>query len=249
MHRVLVPFEERFANGVPASKMVEVIRHSEVKLRDVNHCVKCNNPLQISTKTSTILCRTCHSSFTFLYSKGETREPKAAAYDRVPLFRKYLDNFSASVSDPPKDVLVQIYEQVSKNHMSHCIRPSFVASALKVLNLQHYNNIVLRITKRIMQVPVPILSEALIERLLLRFNAIVQTFNSIRSCALRKKILNFEYLCSKFLLMEYRSDLAEQFNLLKTRNILSSADKKLQDCCESMVDAGSTLNWSFTASI
>jgi len=249
--RSLLPFDQRFAKPVQALQpLADIIRKGEITLTDVNLCSRCKSHIQISTKTSTTVCRTCNIESTFVFSKTDFfDQSKFSTYDRSPLFRKYLDNFSELVNDPPKRILVQIYEHLSKSHTINSIRPTSVANTIKKLGFTQFNTIIIRITKIMLQDPIPVLSEALIDRLVLRFDKIVETFNSIRSCALRKKILNFEYLCAKFLLMERRSDLSEMFHLLKTRRILSSADIKLQDCCEAMVEGGSTMNWTFTASI
>ena len=250
--RSLLPFQQRFAKPVSLAlqPLADIIKNGDISLTDVNLCRRCQGHIQISTKTSTTICRTCDTETTFVFSKTDFFDNgKFSTYDRSPLFRKYLDNFSELVKDPPKCILVKIYEHLSKSHTIHSIRPTTVANTLKTLGLTQFNTIVIRITKIMLQDPIPVLSEALIDRLVLRFDKIVETFNSIRSCALRKKILNFEYLCAKFLLMERRSDLSEMFHLLKTRHILSSADIKLQDCCDAMVESGSHMNWEFTSSI
>lgn len=249
MPRTLLPFHERFTGQIPKCNLVDIIRDGIVHLTDTNLCRTCDRPIVITTKTSSSVCEYCNVTKYIICNKNDYSDVnKYNVYDRSPLFRKYLENFSQSICDPPQSVLVQLYESLSRSHSTNAVRPTTVASTLKKLKFTQYNGIVIRITKLMLQEPVPALSEVLIDRLVERFDTIVETFNSIRSCALRKKILNFEYLCSKFLLMERRSDLAEMFNLLKTRRILSSADSKLKDCCES-VKAESNLNWDFTSSI
>jgi len=244
----MLPFNERFSGPIPDSPLVSMMREGTVQLFDTHRCGQCNQHISITTKTSSAVCSRCNIIKTVIVPKVDYIEKVSNSYDRSPLFRKYLENFSKAIPDPPKATLVQIYEYLSRYHTISAIRPTSVASALKKLGFKQYNSIVIRITKLMLQEPVPILSETLIDRLVTRFDLIVETFNSIRSCALRKKILNFEYLCSKFLLMERRSDLSEMFNLLKTRRILSSADLKLKDCCE-VVQLESDLNWDFTSSI
>lgn len=216
--------------------------------RDI--CSTCNTELVTFARESINMCPKCGESEKFIYCNSDflqNDDTKVNQYERGPLYRKYLMQFHQDVPDPPDDVIDIVFKHLSKVHimLKSKVKPTPISQILRQENLQKWTSMSVRISKMINGEPIVKLSTVIIDRLVLRFNKITRAFSRTKKKD-RKKIMNFEFLTKKFLLMENLPELSEWYSLHKTRDVLSSADRRLERCCKSMKD--DVLNWDTTRS-
>jgi hypothetical protein len=219
---------------------------------DSETCSKCRSYLIFHSDTSIYSCHKCGHSQYVLNSNVEIGDPvevrTGQVYERTPLYRKYLLQFSENAPEIPRDVINKIYKQLTKVHImsSMSVKPTPIAQILRHEREHKWASYAVRITKMINNEVVPVLTTADIDRLVYRFQRTTEVFEGIISKD-RKKIMNFEFLTRKFLQLDGRNDLAHSFACHKTKTVLTQADTRIIECCHFLKDTDD-LNWDIRRS-
>ncbi len=148
--------------------------------------------------------------------------------DRTKAFEKYLSQFAEDIPKTPQEVIKLLLLNFVFIHVfnsSKC-RPAPIATILKNNNLNEYVHHANRIARELNNEPIPLLSLALINMLLLRFKEINIASLSIPNF---DKLPSFEILTHTFLRAEKRDDLANFFYTHKASNVLRTADIKIRE--------------------
>jgi len=135
-------------------------------------------------------------------------------YIRSPLYRRYLGPFGETVPVVPTGVMRVLYRYLSNIHLQNSIRcrPTPVGNILRTHGFPKWANIAIRITKLFNGEPISVLPDALVERLVERFDVIFR-----ESSKRKRKLPSFEFITNILL---RRPDLASSFALYKTRVVL-----------------------------
>ena len=196
--------------------------------RDV--CPACSHNFVLIVQESMNICPNCGLSEHMIYCSADyiQNEEAKTAYDRRPLYRKYLMQFHEDKPDPPKEVINTVYHNLFKVHimLASKVKPTPIGAILRQEGLQKWCSMAIRISKIINNEPVVKLSTELIDRLVTRFAGITPSDN--------KKTMNFEYLTNKFLIIELETEKSESFLVHTTRRVLSHADDRLTSRCKKM---------------
>lgn len=208
--------------------------YGQVQMQDPDTCPRCRVDMVLHPNTSTIVCPACHESRYIIMCNADIVQPSSnQRYERSPLYRKFLMQFHADVQDPPDDVLSSIIHHLSRVHVlqSTKVKPTPVSAVLRKCGMQKYIAQVARITRVLNREPVAALPTDLIDRLVSRFEKVVKVFRRVKNLQ-RKKILSFEFLTKKFLILEGEPAMADMFSMHKTRAVLTIADRTLKQCCD-----------------
>ena len=158
------------------------------------------------------------------FDKKEHTKP----VDRTQPYKKFLSQFAEDAPKTPEEVKNILYLNFVFIHVfnsSKC-RPAPIATILKNNNLLEFVSYSNRIARELNNEPVPLLSLALIDILLLRFKEINLASLSVPNF---DKLPSFEILTHTFLRAEKRDDLANFFYTHKASNVLRTADIKLRE--------------------
>jgi hypothetical protein len=216
------------------------------------HCKQCQVQYKFSSQDCKLVCPKCGGCEDLIYCSSDfvdTIEPKASSpYLRAPLYRKYLMQFHEEAPEIPLNVIEVVYRQLSKVHMmlTTKVKPTPIAAILRDEKLQKWTSFSQKIAKMINNEPISAFSQALIDRLVKRFEKITPAFNKTKD-AKRKKIMNFEFLTRQFLYMDNLPHLAENFACHKTRLVLNQADNRLLKCSKKLQEIDEW-NWDVSRS-
>ena len=157
-------------------------------------------------------------------------------------YRKYIMQFAPDACEIPKHVWKLLYESFASIHLLSSLRckPVPVTKILKDNNLQMYMSQSVRITKLFNGDPVPVLSHALIGKLLCRWKEIRDV--AALSPNIKGLPAGVEMLTHVFLLTEGRVDLASAFTTHKTNNVSATQTQKLRQLIEKCART-SNLSW------
>lgn len=219
------------SNMILASK-IEPLTTVRASYVESDRCTTCDKSMIFSSDDCVLFCPACGQSEFVLHTEVQMNPNQrfTSSYDRIPLYRKYLLQFSKNSPQIPKDVIDTILSEFRKIHLMHRskVRPTPIQQILREKKLQRWTPYAIKICKIINQEELCTLSSTIIETLVDRFSMLVQAFEQVSSQ--RKKILNFEFLTRAFLMMEKRRDLAHHFSSHKTRAVLLEAQKRLDLC-------------------
>lgn len=216
---------------------------------DRDFCSVCNIELQLIDHENILLCPNCGLSEYIIFCESDfihNEHVKSNKYEQAPLYRKYLMQWKEDVPDIPEEVMCVVYKKLSKVHiMSNAsVKCTPIAQILRQNGFQMYAGMALRIAKIMNGEEIVKLNNETIERLVERFLIITCIDNLYGDRSKGKKIINFEFLTNKFLLMEKKFDLAERFYNHKTRTVLNRADLRLQKCCD-IIEASKINDWNW----
>lgn len=212
--------------------------------RDI--CHKCNSEL-VRSVDSKVNCTQCGLSTENIYCMTEYTHITPAEkhnYKRDQLYLKYLMQYHESVKEMPDYILNLVYKQLSKVHLMLRARtkPTPIAQILRDAGHQRFVMYAPRIAKTINNEPIPVLSQAVIDRLLFRCKHIIAAFGKIKNnCG--RKIINFEFLTKHLLLMDDETRLARMFYCHKTRTVLNKSQIRLAKCCKILEAENLGLSW------
>lgn len=217
-------------------------------------CQECGNACTFSHDISCIVCQSC-ASIVPTIRRNELGMHEATStfgtsgYERHDVYRRYLEcNFSETTDEIPQDVLGHVHMELTKVHMmvKAKVRPTPVVTILRKCGMQKWCNHSVRISKILNGEPIPRMSQGLIDVLVWRFAMVSNVFNQIKEDqSSRKKILSFEFLTHKFLLLENEVEMSKTFSSHKTRSVLNDEENRLRQTFERIVEMDASMNWKF----
>lgn len=203
-------------------------------------CKKCQESLIFDHIQYNNICPRCHEvtnvliasedlSTDIMIFKAQTEmnisstniTKKNTSKNRVPLYKRYLQQFSNHMPEIPKEVFATIYLNLSSVHIlsSARARHAPISSILRNNGMTQYIHQSMRITKLFNGQKVPNISDALMDRLLTRFEIICRVYTGYK--------LTFEMVTYVLLKMENENTLAECFSLPSSKNVLKKSYNKL----------------------
>lgn len=245
-----------------------------------DRCVYCHHDLLMCDDESILICPKCKRSTKYLqlstdhvdvdYVAQDTHANHIRStltgnvdnmnhlnnkYPKSSLYHKFLMQFSENVPPPPDSVIEAILHELSKVHIMHSykIQATPIGNILKKKQLKEWAWMSIRISliiKRKENDPMPIFSEDLIQRLLRRFQKLVEVLKQ-ENFRNGKKVFNFKFLTKVFLLMEGEVNMSELFGNNKTRSVLRRDDKKLGQICKILEKdvTENGFNWKYFRSL
>jgi hypothetical protein len=248
--RKMAPLVSDRALSHAARVQRDVIMASELKITttmpsivDCDACEVCQGALLVQAGESRTSCQKCGHSKEFVCASLETGEEydRKSHTQRVPMYQKYLKQFDENAPDIPQNVLDVVYHSLSKVHIMHRSKAKHtpIRQILREAGLHQWAPYAIRISKIVNNEFLVTLPSEVVERLLLRFQKVMQATDS-------KKVRNLQFLTQQFLRMDGRHDLAEWFSCHKTRTVLNKADSRLSRCSQ-IVDFENNsehMNWT-----
>jgi hypothetical protein len=245
-----------------------------------DRCTHCHHDLRIRSDESLTVCPGCRRTCRFLqlstdhvdvdYVAQDTHANHTRStctgnvdnmsnsdnpYPKPPLFLKFLMQFFEDIPDPPSKVIETILHELSKVHIHHTtkVQSTPIGNILRKTNLKEWSWMALRIAmmlKRRSHEPMPVFSQALISRLMKRFEKLVDALMKSR-CRNRKKVFNFKFITKVFLVMENEFSLAELFENHRTRSVIRREDKRVGDTCRILQEEmkENSFTWAFFRSL
>ena len=233
-------------------------RPTECFFMNPDKCPDCITFYTFDTVTNVQTCPKCGYTVEALFVSEDnsqdtlvTRDPNVASsagtkpgsdytYVRSPLYRRYLGQFSEDVVTIPTTVMQVLYRYLSNIHLQNSIRcrPTPVGNILRTHGLSKWSSMSIRISKIFNGEPVPMLPVDLIERMVVRFDAIFH-----EASRTKKKLPSFEFITHILLRIEGRPELAKSFALHKTRSVLRRIYEDLKQLIHAVQSADTTLTW------
>lgn len=238
--------QQRQIQNLFSKKFEKVDRNIHLKLEE---CPKCSDRLLIEND-ATLVCHACGYIENLLYCNNDFDCDTldfctGPTYDRSPLYRKYLNQFSDRY-DIPENIIKTVYDGLNNIHITGNvkIRPTPIINILRKAKMTRWVHFAVRIAKYFNNESVIPLNDILINRLVKRFEILTTMFlQSTHTSDIKKKILNFEFLTRQFLLMENRPDLAQSFMCHKTRSVLTESDNRLLKIVSRLCDSDTEFSW------
>ena len=225
-------------------------------VRTQNYCVDCCKPKLIDVFESTSICKQCgvvevHMDISE-FDEYKDRRRSTIAYDRTPLYLKYLQQFSNAGQLPiPQAALDTVQLAYFKNDvlLRHKIRPTPVIQILKDAGLGRHAAFAYRICKLMNQETTAQLTRDIIDALVHRFTLLTSAFRTLATeIETKGKFMNFEFITRQFLYMQNLPELAHHFSLHKTKNVLYRAEQRMEQYCLSLSITYPTMRWQVTFS-
>lgn len=213
---------------------------------NVDTCSDCKQHFVFDVRSHKASCPSCGISKNIIYCKQDMkRDYQTYVYRRIPLYRRFLKQFSIKIKEIPRHVIETCYNDLLniRTPTDIKVRVTPILSILRKHKLQQWTYMSIRITKELNNQPIPLLTEDQISVLGHRFCLINRAFISLSKE--RKKILNFEYLTKQFLYMEGLTELADKFTYHKTKAVLDMANSLMSACIDYLYkhDLHENLNW------
>lgn len=225
----------------------EAEEDSSLHFVESDACSSCGQPYVFKSQESMMVCDRCGNACYVMDSTNDyvDKKPvKTSSYTRAPNYKKYLLQFHEKTQDPPQEVINTILTHLNKVHvMLPCkYKCTPIAQILRDQKMHKWSHHAVRISKIITGQPVVKLSDEVIERLLYRFNRMMNAFHHSNGNKKKKKIMNFEFLTKQFLYMENLGHLAACFENHKTREVLIDADRRLWNFSKT-IDTSDGTSW------
>ena len=189
--------------------------------------------------------------------KSENIDPKSplkpSRYERHVLYRKYLHQFTSTAPPIPDEVMSVIYKYTSSIHLATSVRCRVTPTVdvLKNSGFIQYVPYASLITRMFNGMPIPVISESLVDKLVERFRLVTDAMikrsqEYPKPSGNRGKILAFEIATAIGLLAEGEDSISILFNVHKTRSVLNKVTSYyLQIVHDILVpDTSHTLDWS-----
>jgi hypothetical protein len=226
-----------------------------------NNCDTCNNchePFVFDHIQYNNICPQCHrvvrvliasedQSTDILMFKAQTElnmsstksREKITKTDRIPLYRRYLHQFSKDLPEIPKEVFATIYLNLSSIHILSSARSKHapISSILRNNGMTQYIHQSVRISKLFNGEKIPEIDVLLFDKLIKRFGIIC------RACGNEYKLLTFEMISHILLKMENEEDLASCFSLPSSHDVLHKSYNRLLHIIGLCEKIDPTLSW------
>lgn len=181
--------------------------------------------------------------------KKATVSSAASLSGRTDEYRKYLQQFEATVPDPPMHVIQFVVcrlDLMQRTLLDSRAKHSRIGDVLKDGNYSEYAYMASRISKILSDQPVPKLTTTTIERLVRRFEIVL---HYIDGQSTRQKMMKHEYTTHKFLEQDGLITQASYFDNHKTRPVLHKEERCFREACTELnKDRAGGFDWPFTRS-
>lgn len=206
-------------------------------IENPHFCEACNCRTLQCIRDATICCPSCAMSKNYQDTDNSYREGMQPAtttylYKKTNHFKDHLKRAQGREStEIPQSVLESVRTELNKRTKDHSIiSVEEIRSVLKRLKLAHlYNHTVLLWSKVTGQSP-PSMSDTQEAELMYLFSLLVPIWDNVKPSD-RNNMLSYPYLLNKFCNILGYTDLAEHFNLLKSKDKLSQQDGMWEDIC------------------
>lgn len=177
------------------------------------------------------------------------------SYPKASLYQKFLMQFSENVPEPPEEVLEVIERELHKVHILHNskVQTTPVGNILRKKGYKDWAWMSTRISmmlKKNSNEVIPLFSNVLIERLLKRFDFLIDAMKRSR-CRNKSKAFNFRFLTKVFLTLEGEYAMSELFENHKTRTVLRREDMRVGQLCRMLRQEAKDngFDWDFFRSL
>lgn len=172
---------------------------------------------------------------------------------RLKAYQRFLEQFGEDVVMPSDDVMNDIIVRLhQKNPHLSKVKQTHINEIVIAIGRSDLRYMSQRLMWLIEKGVVPMMSNALIARLVERFRKMQNVFIHLkpRNFKDRIKIINFKFCTRQFLFMERKDTIARQFEGLKTQRLFQE-DNRMHDICEYINGTNQTdgLQWFVTPSI
>jgi len=213
-------------------------------------CSNCNNELTLYPTDGFQICEKCGTQKDIIIEsdKPSFKDPPPEAsyfsYRRINHYNEWLAQLQAKEStEIPDEVYDKILLEIKKERITNLalLNTKKIRAYLKKLKLNKYYDHASHILYRINNIPPPVLSKELEEKLRVMFKEIQGPFMEV--CPKnRKNFLNYSYILHKFVELLGLDDYKPYFPLLKDREKLHQTDMIWKKIC-------TKLGWHFIKSI
>ena len=213
-------------------------------------CPNCNHELTLYPTDGFQICEKCGTQKDIIIEsdKPSFKDPPPEAsyfsYRRINHYNEWLAQLQAKEStEIPDEVYDKILLEIKKERITNLavLNTKKIRAYLKKLKLNKYYDHASHILYRINNIPPPVLSKELEEKLRVMFKEIQGPFMEV--CPKnRKNFLNYSYILHKFVELLGLDDYKQYFPLLKDREKLHQTDMIWKKICEK-------IGWHFIKSI
>lgn len=221
---------------------------------NTDHCEQCGRVKHFENATSLALCQHCGLASRVLHVKADTsndllvfknsRTKRCSTnkqYERVPLYRRYLSQFSVDAEAIPDEVMARLYLELSTIHLltSTRCKSTPVANILRnIPGFARFSSQSIKISKLFNGEPVPVLSHEVMQRMLFRFSVLASVSNMVSG-----KLPSFELISHLSLRLDNHNLLSESFLIHKTANVLRASEQKLKILFAACKEKEPGLSW------
>lgn len=216
----------------------------------INHCSRCQIPLNCLAQEGMMVCPTCGYQELLLVEqnrpiyRSSNKEASHYTYKRINHFNEWISQIQAKEStDIPEEIFEQIVSEIKKEKIKDLTKLSYnkMRAILKKLQRNKYYEHIYYIIYRLNGIPAPNFSPELEEKLRNMFKEIQSPF--LKYCPpTRKNFLSYSYVLYKFCQLLERDEYLKYFTLLKSREKLHLQDQIWKKICEDV-------HWEFIQSI
>jgi hypothetical protein len=216
-----------------------------------NKCQSCDSVnLKVNSYECYTTCEDCGAmEYVFIDTdKRSYKEPPPEntyfAYKRINHFREWLAQFQAKEStDIPEHVYKIIIGEIKKNRITNMsnLTTNKVRDFLKKHRLNKYYEHIPHIIYKLNGQKPPVIPKEMEEKLCTLFKDIQTPFNKVKPPD-RKNFLSYSYVIYKFCQLLELDDLADNFTLLKNKDVLNQQDDIWRKICK-------VLNWEYIPTI
>jgi hypothetical protein len=216
-----------------------------------NKCPSCDSVnLKVNSYECYTTCEDCGAmEYVFIDTdKRSYKEPPPEntyfAYKRINHFREWLAQFQAKEStDIPEHVYKIIIGEIKKNRITNMsnLTTNKVRDFLKKHRLNKYYEHIPHIIYKLNGQKPPVIPKEMEEKLCTLFKDIQTPFNKVKPPD-RKNFLSYSYVIYKFCQLLELDDLADNFTLLKNKDVLNQQDDIWRKICK-------VLNWEYIPTI
>ena len=213
-------------------------------------CPNCSHELTLYPTDGFQICDRCGTQRDIIIEsdKPSFKDPPPEAsyfsYRRINHYNEWLAQLQAKEStEIPDEVYDKILLEIKKERITNLaiLNTKKIRAYLKKLKLNKYYDHASHILYRINNIPPPVLSKELEEKLRVMFKEIQGPFMEV--CPKnRKNFLNYSYILHKFVELLGLDDYKQYFPLLKDREKLHQTDMIWKKICEK-------IGWHFIKSI
>lgn len=173
----------------------------------------------------------------------------ASLSGRVDEYRKSLQQYRESTPDPPNHVIQFVIcrlDLMQRTLLDSRAKHSRIGDVLKDGNYSEYAYMASRISRILSGQKVPKLTDTVIERLVRRFEIVLQYIERQSS---RQKMMKHEYITHKFLEQDGLITQASYFDNHKTRPVLYKEEQCFREACAHLdKERAGGFDWPFTRS-
>ena len=223
--------------------------------RDI--CQQCGTYLQTLTSEAKSICPNTRCGNTthildYHVDMIQQEDNKKPEYNKIPLFRRFVTQFSVDVPDPKQDHIDIMLDALVHEHilLPSRVKPTRVAKIMREAKLPQCASMPVRISRIINGEPPIRFSTDLINRLVIRFTKYTYAQKMIVTDTTKElpeivKLSN-EFLTKYFLMMEGEYKLSRHFHMQKTREVNIKAESWFNHCCVILQQSSDQMVWKYS---